>query len=560
MNDCKGTDRRAIVSTLASAACVLTLAMSAGCAGGRAAAPTAKSAQQACDSLTGLQIPAAAIGLPTSGALVKSAVLVSADAQGNPNGEYCAVKGSIAPSSAAAPHMEFEVNLPSTWNAKALQMGGGGYDGSLVTGLGGEGLQSAATDRPLKRGYVTAGGDGGHVGGPGFDGTFGLNDEALLNYGRQSVKKVHDVAVRIVEARYGRAPKRYYFIGNSQGGHEALDAAARYPADFDGVIANYPAYNVTMLHLGSWNVGKALYGNGGAGWINAAKTKLLTDAVRAACDPLDGVKDGIISNVAACNQAFTVETVRTALRCPGGADTGDGCLSDAQIDAVKKITSPYRPGFTIAGADEFPPWALLEGSRFVISNFGSRPVPTNPPTPADALLYNAGAATAKYIITRDPTLDALTFNPSAWQKRTQEVSTIMDVTDIDLTPFRNKGGKIIMTHGTEDDFITPHNSDNYYKRQLALQGRQRMDSFVRFYKIPGLSHGFGTFNAKYDGLTALDNWVEKGTPPGELIATDENPGSGNRTRPMCVYPKWPKFIGTDGASQNDAANFRCVEP
>ena len=56
------------------------------------------------------------------------------------------------------------------------------------------------------------------------------------------------------------------------------DAAARYPQDYDGVVAHYPAYNVTMLHLGSLNVGRALYGDGGAGWIDPKHTKLITDA------------------------------------------------------------------------------------------------------------------------------------------------------------------------------------------------------------------------------------------------------------------------------------------
>ena len=49
-----------------------------------------------------------------------------------------------------------------------------------------------------------------------------MNDEALLNFGKLSVKKTHDVAMAIVKARYGTAPRRFYFIGNSQGGHEAL--------------------------------------------------------------------------------------------------------------------------------------------------------------------------------------------------------------------------------------------------------------------------------------------------------------------------------------------------
>ena len=524
-------------------AMLLTLSVAAS-GPARAAAP-----KLVCETLATFTIAASAIGLPTSGAQVTSAIL---------NSEYCEIKGFILPVDAKAPKMEFEVNLPNAWNDKALQMGGGGYDGTLVTGLGGEGLQPSTIDTPLRRGYVTAGSDGGHKGGPGFDGTFGLDDEALLNYGQQSVKKVHDVVVEIAKARYGHAPRRFYFIGSSQGGHEALDAAARYPKDYDGVIANYPAYNVTLLHLGSLNLGKAVYAGGGAAWLSPAKTRLLTDAVRKACDPLDGVQDGIISNVAACNATFDLATVRRTLRCAAGADSGDSCLSDAQIAAVEKIASPYRPGFAIAGAEEYPRWALLEGSRFQVSNFGKRSQPSNPPTDADALTYNAGAATAKYIITRNPQLDPLTFDPLKWQVRTQEVGRILDVTDVDLTPFRRKGGKIILTHGTEDDFISPHNTDLYYEHHLAKQGQTAMDSFVRYYKVAGLSHGFGTFNAKFDGLTTLDQWVVQGRAPGMMIATDANPDKNGRTRPMCLYPLWPKFTAAAGASADDAANFTCV--
>jgi pimeloyl-ACP methyl ester carboxylesterase len=527
-------------------------------AGDANAAAHTQDVQSACAGLANLKIPAAAIGLPTKGATVQSAALIGATADGNSNGEYCKVLGAIAPVDPNAPGIKFEVNLPSRWNSKALQMGGGGYDGSLVTGLGGEGLQLSSVDRPLKQGYVTLGSDGGHSGGPGFDGTFALNDEALLNYGKQSIKKTHDVAVAIIQARYGGRAKRFYFIGNSQGGHEALDAAARYSADYDGVVANYPAYNVMMLHLGSLNVAKAIYADGGAGWLNPSKVKLLTDAVVAACDQLDGAKDGIISNVSACNRTFTIDSIRATLRCADGKDAGDACLSDAQFEAVRKISENYSPGFSIAGAAVFPRWPLLEGSKFQIANFGKNAVPMNPPGPGDALLYSAGAATVKYVVTRNPQFNALTFDPSQWKTRIQEAGAILDVTDIDLTPFRLKGGKMIITHGTEDEFITPHNSDAYYERHLALQGRRQMDSFVRYYKVPGLSHGFGTFNAKYAGLATLDGWVDKGVAPGILIATDENPGSSNRTRPMCPYPQWPKFSGPPGAALNDAANFACV--
>ena len=257
----------------------------------------------------------------------------------------------------------------------------------------------------------------------------------------------------------------------------------------------------------------------------------------AKCDELDDVKDGIISNVAGCDAAFDVKT----LRCANGADTGDTCLSDAQLRAVATFDHDYSPGFKIAGMETFPKWALLEGATFTgPSNFGSVPQPSNPLSGKEALLYSAGDQTVKFIITRNPAFDTMTFDPKQFKERAVEAGTIMDVTDVSLEKFRAKGGKIIMTHGTADDFITPHNSIAYYKRQVAAFGQPRLDSFMRFYLIPGLGHGFGVFNAKFDSLGALRDWVEKGKAPAGLTAMDGNPGA-NRTRPLCEWPKWPKF-------------------
>lgn len=506
-----------------------------------------------CASLQGFAIPASAIGLPTGGATVESAVAVRASEPRNGDGNFCKVTGIIKNATASTAVFEFEVNLPDTWNGRALQMGGGGYDGSLVTGLGPYTLQLPGEATPLARGYVTLGSNGGHRGGRGFDGRFGLDDEALLNYGKESVKKTHDVAMAIIRKAYGRAPRRFYFIGGSQGGHEALDAAARYPDDYDGVVADFPAYNVTMLHLGSWNVGRALYADHGAGWMDAAHVKLITDAVMAKCDALDGVRDGIISNVRGCDAAFHVRS----LRCANGG-TGENCLSDAQLKAVARITSDYSPGFAIAGMSKFPRWALLEGSTFAgPSNFGTVTQPSNPLSGKEPLLYSAGDATIKYIITRDPSFDTLHFDPKKYEARIATVASIMDVTDQSLEPFRAKGGKIIMTHGTADDFITPHNSIAYYKRQLAEFGPKRLHSFLRFYLIPGFSHGFGAFNAKFDALPVLEQWVENGKAPAHLIATDGN-RNAHRTRPLCDYPKYPKFTGAPG-TEDSAESFTCSE-
>ena len=147
--------------------------------------------RETCASLQGFSIPASAIGLPSAGALVQAAVFLPASETGNTNGDFCKVTGIVKPHNASSPNVEFEINLPAAWNSRALQMGGGGYDGSLVTGLTPYSNQTPNSDTPLKQGFLTLGSDGGHEGKPGFDGTFGLDDEALLNYGRQSVKKAH---------------------------------------------------------------------------------------------------------------------------------------------------------------------------------------------------------------------------------------------------------------------------------------------------------------------------------------------------------------------------------
>ena len=43
-----------------------------------------------------------------------------------------------------------------------------------------------------------------------------MNQEALVNFGGEQLKKTHDVALAIIHRYYGHAPRRMYFYGNSQ--------------------------------------------------------------------------------------------------------------------------------------------------------------------------------------------------------------------------------------------------------------------------------------------------------------------------------------------------------
>lgn len=85
-----------------------------------------------CEDLDGKAVPASIIGLPTRGAQVFSATVIKAAAPGNRNGEYCRITGYIrALQDTTPPDIRFEVNLPTRWNSRALQMGGG-YNGTIV--------------------------------------------------------------------------------------------------------------------------------------------------------------------------------------------------------------------------------------------------------------------------------------------------------------------------------------------------------------------------------------------------------------------------------------------
>ncbi|MEV4901177.1 tannase/feruloyl esterase family alpha/beta hydrolase [Citricoccus sp. NPDC055426] len=505
-----------------------------------------------CADLAGLEIGAGKIGVPTSGAVVSTAEQVTDETDGS----YCKVIGKTLPVDPEAPGVTFQVNLPAEWNGDSLQYGGGAFNGTLITGTGRHNLQPHDLATPLAQGYVTLGSDGGHESSAGFDATFALNEESLKDYGLWSIKKAHDVSEVLAETHYGQAPDHAYFIGGSQGGHEALDAAARYPDDYEGVVANYPAYNVMMLHLASLNAGKAVYAEDGAAWLSPADTKLLTDTVYEVCDTveLDGVVDGVISNVSGCNDVLTLEKVAELLGCEAGAVEEDACLAPAQLAAIDTIASSYSPGVEIAGQTEFGPWPILEGALWERSTFGAEPQPSNPLSGSEGLLYSVGATNVKYLITQDPDYDAMEFDPTEWEDRIQELAAITDVSDVSLEPFFERGGKLLMTHGTADDFISPHNSDAYWEQQLEQLGDELADS-ARYYKVPGLGHGFGPFNATWDGLGVLTSWVEDGEAPGTLTAFDANADT-DRTRPMCQYPAWPEYRGSGSA--DDAASFECV--
>jgi hypothetical protein len=528
-----------------------------------------------CEAMAGQTLHADQIGLPTSGARVTDARFVAAsgsDAARRP--EHCLLSGEIAPVDPAAPAINFRIALPSVWNTKVLMLGGGGLDGLVPDVVGN--ISAGPIDRPLPvaRGYAVFGSDSGHQAGPlaSLDASFGLNDEALNNYNSgDALKKTRDVAIALIGAHYGSKPTRSYFSGGSTGGREALTAIQRWPEDWDGAIAWYPARAGMVSILGGHRMNRALAQPGA--YPSAAKREALFNAAMQACDNLDGIVDGLISHQDRCNAIFDPSTAQldgTPLRCPGGADTGDSCLSDAQIAAMQVINTPTRlnylasgekqhPGYNIWGADTgiYTRQAPIQG----IVNFlaFNRTAPTLPMPPDAPYISIYTDQWIKYHVTRDPSYNSLSLdpeNPGAWADRVSFLSITLDA-KTDLSAFATRGGKLLMAHGLNDVLVSSRSTRDYYHTLVRQQGMDVVRGFVRYYEVPGYNHAASSvFNATWDSLTALEDWVERSVTPVDQITTD-TVGVPGRTRPLCEYPKWPRYKGIGDASA--ASSFACSE-
>ena len=467
--------------------------------------------------------------------------MVPADATaGTP--EYCKVTGRVNAALAADSPILFQLNLPSSWNLKAVQFGGGGFNGTVVTGLGNVPNAPGTAKTPIARGYATFGGDSGHS-TPG--GSFGANAQALANYGGESVKRTRDVAMALTNLYYRRIPGRTYYVGGSKGGHEGLVAAQRYGADYDGVVAYYPANQSQAMSLSWFRIWEATYRKPG-GWLNPAKSALLKTRVLEACDSLDGLTDGIVANVGQCAATFAVNR----LRCAGGADAGDGCLSDAQINSLQTAATPMEFAFPLAnGVTSMGPYPVFIGGDMdgvLLDNAG-----TGLATP----YYGFADGTIRFFIQQDAASTTDGFDYRAWRSRVQAISALYDSTNPDIDIFSKHGGKLLIVQGTTDMLVT-HTTTTAYVNRLRARYGESLEDFARYYVQPGFGHGGGAFSMRWDSLTALENWVEKGQAPSGQIATDANAATAGRSRPLCEYPAWPKYKGT--GDEKGAASFACV--
>jgi feruloyl esterase len=482
-------------------------------------------AAASCESLSSLTLPNTTITLaqtvPAGGFTAPTTGGAGAQLTNLP--AFCRVAATLRPSSDS--DIKVEVWLPASgWNGKLQAVGNGGWAGSI---------SYAAMAGALRRGYATSSTDTGHTGG----GSFALgHPEKLIDYAYRSEHEMTLKAKAVIAAYYGVGPKLSYWNGCSAGGKQGLKEAQRFPTDYDGIIAGAPAINWTGRAAQSMWVAQAVHKDE-ASYIPPEKYSLTHNAVLAACDANDGVKDGVLEDPTRCRFDPKV------LECKGAE--GPACLTAPQVEVARKIYAPARnprtnqvifPGHE-PGSERG--WATMAGPR----------------------PFGTGLEHFQYIVFQDPNWDYRTFNfDSDWARTEKADSGTINALDPNLKPFFGHGGKLIQYHGWSDPQISPGSSVNYYKSVLdAMGGAGKVTDSYRLFMVPGMAHcGGGEGPNVFDMVTALEQWVERAKAPEQIIASRMREGKIERTRPLCPYPQVAAYKGT--GSTDDAANFVCKAP
>ena len=460
----------------------------------------------------------------------------------------------------------FEMRLPLNWNGRFFYQANGGTDGNVSTALGavngGGGLTNA-----LQKGFAVISSDAGH--NASQNPTFGIDPQESLDYGYQAVAKLTPMAKSVIRTAYRKGPERSYIGGCSNGGRHTMVAASRLADQYDGFLVGDPGFRLPLAATANIK-GYQTYlslastpGNASTGFTAAERT-LVSNAVLAKCDALDGATDGLIQEQAACQASFSLQ--RDVPTCAGARD--GTCLT---ADQKTKIADLFAGATNGSGTRFYSSWPYDAGFGTNGWSFWKFTVPG---------ILDSGAVA---FIWQVPPEDPATFNGPGFAA-TANIDTVLakiNATDAiytqsamsfmtppnagELATLRSRGGRMLVYHGTSDPIFSSDDTLAWYK---ALQGNGG-GGFVRYYPVPGMNHcSGGPATDQFDMLTPLVQWVEAGIPPEGITAGARGAGNPaavnadvpaawapNRTRPLCPWPKVAIYQGR--GSLEAAGNFTC---
>ena len=482
-------------------------------------------------------------------------------AESLPVKRHCEIAAVSRPTSDSVINFTLWMPAQENWNGKYLQLGSGGWGGTI---------EPSELIEPIAEGYAVAETDDGHQNQDMISSVTPAwalgHPEKVVDFGYRAVHETAAQSKAALQGYFNKPASRAYFKGCSDGGREALMEAERYPEDFDGIVAGAPANHWTHHFAGFiWN--ELALNAKPESRIAAEQLPAVEKAALAACDELDGVKDGLIEDPRKCHFDPSV------LLCHGAA--GADCLTQPQIDALKQIYAGPKdpktgeqiyPGYEPGGEAEPGTWV---GWILPLPQF-----------PQGSIQSFFGNGFFSLVVHEDANWDWHTMDFDRDVKAADEKDApILNSYNPDLRTFRDHGGKLIQYHGWSDAAISPLDSIAFYEKVTAFltsspdpraADAKDVQGFYRLFMVPGMGHctggpgptSFGNAeagaDADHDVLMALDRWVTQGVAPDKLIGSGKLGGSApvEVTRPLCPYPRVARYNGQ--GDSNVASNFECV--
>ncbi|MFE0020647.1 tannase/feruloyl esterase family alpha/beta hydrolase [Amycolatopsis sp. NPDC059021] len=437
-------------------------------------------------------------------------------------------------------HVKTAVTLPETgWTGRLQAVGGSAY----AAGNFGAPLVQAVKD-----GYAGVTTDAGVSADPldtgwalNSDGT--INQPLLTNFATRSAHESAVVGKDVTRKFYHRSVSYAYWNGCSTGGRQGYAEARNHPDDFDGVLANAPAVDWTQFAVATlWP--KVVMNNDHHFVANCVLDAFRKAAIKA-CDPDDGVTDGIIDRPDECGYDPRA-LVGTRVPCAGKEIT----VTAADADVVRKIwagPADDRGRRLWAGLPKGADFTWLAGTQAAPDGTLSAPG------------FPVAVKWVQSFLKKQPEFDTATITygqfTELFRQSVREYDSTIGTSDPDLSAFRRAGGKLLTYVGTADQLIPPGGTLQYRREvERRMGGADRVNDFYRLFLAPGVEHcGGGAGPQPADPLGALVNWVEHGKAPATLAAATAD---GSATRNLCPYPRVSRYTGHGDPAA--ASSYRCT--
>lgn len=376
-----------------------------------------------------------------------------------------------------------------------------------------------------------------------------------------------------------------YYEGCSDGGREGMSQVQRFGEEYDGAITGAPAFRYAQQqvhHVFSSAVEKPL-----GYYPPPCELEKIVNATIAACDPLDGRTDGVISRTDLCVLNFDLTSiVGEEYYCAATTSSSlgfgfSGAKAKRQAPGSQTSSTPEQSG-TVTAEGVAVAQAIYDGlhnsagERAYLSwqigcSLDDADTTYNNETDTWELSIpsTGGEFVTKFVQLLDldnlSTSDDLSYDilvdwmTTAFTRYYDTLQTTLP----DLTAFQSSGGKLLHYHGESDPSIPAASSVHYWQSVRSImypnitdaEAEADMADWYQFYLIPGAAHcGANSLQPgpyPQNNMKTMIDWVENGVQPSALNATVSSGSNAGETQMLCQWPTRPLWSG-------NSSTFNCV--